>query len=46
MGAPGETVDIKVGALDQTGNWQAAVWSLNEDIEYERNGMSTEEVCI
>ena len=33
-GAPGESIDVKVGALDQGGNWQAAVWSLAESDEY------------
>lgn len=39
-GAPGELVDLKVGALDQGGNWQAAVWSLVEGDLDEENSTS------
>lgn len=43
VGAPGESVDFKVGALDQSGNWQAAVWSLAES-EEDKNTSSGDEV--
>ena len=34
LGAPGERIDLNLGALDQSGNWQAAVWSLAESDDY------------
>ena len=36
-------MDFKVGALDQSGNWQAAVWSLAESEEDKKNTSSGDE---
>ena len=36
-------MDFKVGALDQSGNWQAAVWSLAESGEDKENTSSGDE---
>lgn len=32
-GAPGEIVPLTISAVDQSNNWQEAIWSVNEDGE-------------
>lgn len=44
LGAPGESIDLNIGALDQSGNWQAAVWSLAEGDDYREDTPSDEQV--
>ena len=46
LGAPGERIDLNLGALDQSGNWQTAVWSLAESDDYGKDTSTKKEVII
>ena len=30
-GAPGEVITFRISAVDESDNWQSAIWNINED---------------
>ena len=32
-GAPGEIIPLTISAVDESDNWQDAIWNINEDEE-------------